>query len=432
MQMQSWAFILFVAVSVLLYWTAVPRRFRPHFLLAISVGYYFTCSVAFGVFLLIYLYVMFVIGILIDTAKGRRGRMAWLTAGVVGGLGVLFVFKLRAGMLHLAFLLLGQPGAAAAATILAARIGIPLGISYFTFRAIHYLVEVYRGKVIRATWVEFFLYVTFFPAMVSGPIHRFYTIGHEDPRDSFSNQLRGEGGAPNFSLDDFSSGLWRILTGVVKKFVIADFFATLAAPMTTTSGLLPSVNTWQLWAAGHFYYGYLYMDFSGYTDMALGMARLFGFRMMENFHWPISAYNLREFWRRWHMSMTYYAMQYVFIPLGGSRKGRFRTNINLLLTFVAIAAWHNITANMLLWGFIQGVAMVINGYYERFKKRMLPDHQPTWWGKVLGVILMWTWFGACWPIFHHGLRMSVLFYFKMFPFLTYIFPVLRMTPKLGG
>jgi hypothetical protein len=87
---------------------------------------------------------------------------------------------------------------------------------------------------------------------------------------------------------------------------------------------------------------------------------------------------------------------------------------------------------MLLWGFIQGVAMVINGYYERFKKRMLPDHQPTWWGKVLGVILMWTWFGACWPIFHHGLRMSVLFYFKMFPFLTYIFPVLRMTPKLGG
>ncbi|MHA1568414.1 MAG: MBOAT family O-acyltransferase, partial [Alphaproteobacteria bacterium] len=286
MAMQSWAFILFALISVLLYWLVIPRRFRPHFLLLISVGYYFACSVVFGVFLLIYLYGMFVVGILIDTANKPRGRKIWMIVGIVAAIGLLFVFKARIGIIQLVFMLTGM-GTGKMAAALAAQIGIPLGISYFTFRVVHYLVEVYRGKVVRATPLEFFLYVTFFPAMVSGPIHRFSTLGREDPRDSFADQLRQEGGSPAFAGDDFGYGLWRILTGVVKKFVLADFFLALAGPMMTQAGLSPAVSTGQLWMAGHAWFAYLYLDFSGYTDMAIGIARLFGFRIMENFNWPI-------------------------------------------------------------------------------------------------------------------------------------------------
>jgi alginate O-acetyltransferase complex protein AlgI len=432
MQMQSWAFILFVAVAVLLYWAVVPRRWRPHYLLAISLGYYFTCSLAFGIFLVIYLYAMFVIGILIDTATGKRGRLSWLIVGLSIALGLLLIFKARVTIIQVALLLMGQLGAAKVAGLLAARIGIPLGISYFTFRVIHYLVEVYRGKEVRASWLEFFLYVTFFPATVSGPIHRFYTIGREDPRDSFANQLRAEGGLPRFSVDNFSYGLWRILLGVVKKFVIADFFAKLALPMTSAQGLMPTVNWLQLWAAGHCYFIYLYIDFSGYTDMALGMARLFGIRMMENFDWPIFSYNMREFWRRWHKSLTYYIMQYVYIPLGGSRKGRARQDVNIMITIVLIALWHNMTLNMLLWGVLMGMASILQGHYDRLKRRLMPNHQPTWWGKAIGVVAVWTWIGSLWPLFHHGLHIALFYYIKMFPFLIHLFPVLRWAGKLGG
>ncbi len=432
MQMQSWAFILFVAVATLLYWTAIPRRFRPHFLLAISLGYYFVCSVTFGVFLLIYLYAMFVIGILIDTAATKRGRTAWMIAGVSIALGLLFLFKARATVIQLGLILMGQAGAAKVAGMLAAKIGIPLGISYFTFRVIHYLVEVYRGKVVRATPLEFFLYVTFFPAMLSGPIHRFYTIGREDPRDSFSEQMRTGTATTRFRLDDFSYGLWRILVGVVKKFVVADFFAKLAMPMTTAQGLLPSVDTWQLWVAAHCYFAYLYIDFSGYTDMAIGLGRLFGFRMMENFKMPLLAHSMQEFWRRWHMSLTYYVMQYVYIPLGGSRKGAARQDLNIMLTIVLIALWHNLTLNMFLWGVMMGLASIVHNRYSRIKKRLFPNHQPTWWGRVLGIIGVWMWTGTLWPLFHHGLRVALIYYIKMFPFVSALFPAVGWLNKAGA
>jgi len=431
MEMQSWSFMLFVLISVLLYWFVVPQRFRPHFLLAISIGYYFTVSFVFAIFLLIYLYAMYVIGILIDTAEKKRGRVTWLVVGIVVAIGILFVFKARAGLIQIAFFALGLGGGKMAAA-LAAKIGIPLGISYFSFRVIHYLVEVYRGKQLRATPLEFFLYITFFPTMVSGPIHRFYTIRREKPEDSFGNQLRGEGGSPPLKFDDFSYGIWRILQGVVKKFVIADFFLKLAGPMMTKMGLAPSVGTLELWVAAHAWFAYLYLDFSGYSDMAIGLARLFGFRVMENFNWGVLGHNLQDFWRRWHISLTYWVTNYVYIPLGGSRKSEVRTDFNALVTIVVIALWHNINFNMLIWGIFEGVGLIVFRHYAQLKRRLLPDHKPTWWGKVIGIIMVWTFHGISWPLFHHPVHIAAIYYLKMFPFLTGLFPILRSLLSVGG
>jgi D-alanyl-lipoteichoic acid acyltransferase DltB (MBOAT superfamily) len=154
--------------------------------------------------------------------------------------------------------------------------------------------------------------------VISGPIHRFFTVRREDPRDSFGAQLRQANGGPTFSADNFRHGCWRILTGVIKKFVIADFFFRLAEPVMQPGQLL-TAPLWQIWLAGHAYFVYLYIEFSGYTDIAWAFP-LFGYRVMENFNWPLLAPNLQEFWRRWHMSLTYWLTNYIYIPLGGGRK----------------------------------------------------------------------------------------------------------------
>jgi len=424
MEMQSWAFMLFIVVSAALYWSVVPAKLRPHYLLAVSLGYYFACSIVFGVFLLLYLYGIFVLGILIDTSQTQRGRKTWLLFGILAAIGILFLFKARTGLTQIVFMLLGMGGGKMAAAMVE-KFGIPLGISYFSFRAVHYLVEVYRGKNLRATPLEFFLYVTFFPALVAGPIHRFFTIGKEAPEDSFGDQMRAAGGLRKPTADDISYGIWRILQGVVKKFVIADFFLKLAGPMMTKQGLAPTVGTLELWVAGYFWFFYLYADFSGYSDMAIGMARLFGIRVMENFRWPLLASNLRDFWRRWHISLTNWLMHYVYIPLGGSRKGEMRTNVNLLLTLIAIALWHKLAVSMFFWGVYHGVGMILFRYYLRAKNRLMPERKPTWYGMVVGVILVHTYFNISWPMFHHPMHIAVLYYFKMFPFIPKLFPLLR-------
>ncbi len=415
--MQSWMFVVFVAASVLLYWLAVPRRWRPHFLLALSLGYYFVCSLnAFALpffFLLFYLYGMFVVGILIDGAKTPEARKGWTVAGVVAAIAVLLFFKTTVTTTKLLLLFFGVGGGDMLAGALT-RFGVPVGISYFSFRVIHYLIEVYRGKEKRATPLEFFLYVTFFPTMISGPIHRFYTMRREDPAESFANQLRGPGGAPTYNFDDITYGVWRILQGVVKKFVVADFFFRLCEPMRVPA-LLPTTEWWQLWLAGHAYFVYLYIDFSGYSDLAIGIARLFGFRVLENFNWGLFAPNMREYWRRWHMSLTNWLVNYVYIPLGGDRKGEFRTDFNTMVTLVAVAMWHRFALALFIWGLFQGGALVFLRHYLRLKKRLFPNRKTSWWGYGVGVFLVWNWMCFLWPLFLHSARIAFFYWVKMIP-----------------
>lgn len=420
-QFATWSYIIFIAVGLILYWLAVPRRFRPHLLLLLSLGYYaMACLNDLDLpivikllpffFLIFYLYAMFAIGVMIDTAASTRGRKVWLFVGLLCALGVLLIFKSSSSLITVSSRLFGVQGGRAAAIIFT-KFGIPLGISYFSFRVVHYLVEVYRGKEKRASALEFFLYVAYFPTVISGPIHRFFTVRRENPAESFGVQLRQASGGPGFSAEDFRQGAYRIITGIIKKFVIADLFFRLAEPVMK-SGLLLTSPLWQIWLAGHAYFLYLYIEFSGYSDIAIGVSRLFGYRVMENFSWPLLAPNLQEFWRRWHMSLTSWLTNYVYIPLGGGRRSRVRVDLNILITIIAVALWHEISIAKFFWGLFEGLALVIFLYWRRFRRRVAPNRKPTWWGKAIGVIMVWHVHCLLWPLFLHKWQVTTVFYLK--------------------
>jgi alginate O-acetyltransferase complex protein AlgI len=423
--MQSWSFVIFVLAAAGLYqllsWVIEKRgwsrRLLSYFVLSLSLGYYLVVSLKAlalpFVFLLFYLYGMYVFGVMIDTARSQRGRRAWTIVGVLIAVFVLFTFKTTSSLVLLTSRVFGF----AAGGLVAAGFkwfGVPVGISYFSFRVIHYLVEVYRGKEARASMLEFFHYVTFFPTMVSGPIHRFYQAGKENAKDAFGLQMRAFGGAPKVTMDDITYGAWRIFQGIVKKFVLADFFFRLAGPMMKVGQSL-GADTWQLWFATHCYFLYLYIEFSGYSDIAIGVSRLFGYRVMENFNWPILAPNMREFWRRWHISLTNWLMIYVYFPLGGGRKGNARTDINVMITIIGVALWHKVSMNMLIWGMLEGLALVIFRHWDKFKQRVWPDRKPSWWGTAIGIFIMWNVHGILWPLFLHPVRIAMAYYFKMLP-----------------
>ncbi|MDP8225892.1 MAG: MBOAT family O-acyltransferase [Candidatus Lernaella stagnicola] len=451
--MQSWSFVIFAAAAVLLYYGLSwlvdklkwPRKLLSLALLVMSLGYFFAASLpewaerpgmalmraaVLLVALCLYLWWIYIVGIMIDISESKRAKTIWLVLGVGTALLLLFTFKTIDPIRKLTFALLGMETAAFVSGSFL-WIGVPLGISYFSFRAIHYIAEIYRGNGARATALEFFHYVTFFPTMVSGPIHRFYKIGREKPEDAFGRQMQLNGGAPRIGVEDINYGMWRLLQGLVKKFVLADFLFRLAGPMMKMPLMLGS-STGQLWLASHAYFAYLYVEFSGYSDIAIGLSRLMGYRVMENFSWPILAPNLQEFWRRWHTSLTGWLMNYIYFPLGGGRKGNFRTDVNIMITIIAVALWHKVNMSMFLWGFFEGLALITFRHWNRFKQRAFPNRKPTWWGRVIGIVMVWHVHGLLWPLFHHNFKIALLYYVKMIPILPLLTKGAGPAAGLGG
>lgn len=231
---------------------------------------------------------------------------------------------------------------------------LPLGISFFTFEFIHFAVEAYRGNIERRPKGTYPAFIFFFPSMVAGPIKRF---------GEFEPELE----KAHFDPDLFSRGISRILAGLAKKQVFADSFATW-------SNLL---NTDEIWSASRtkiafwlFSYGMrIYLDFSGYSDIAIGSGYLFGIHIPENFDWPYSSSNITEFWRRWHISLGRWIFDYIYVPLGGSRSGKIRTAVNLLLAFGISGLWHGAAYGFLVWGLWHGAMMVAHRSWRSLSSR---------------------------------------------------------------
>jgi len=226
------------------------------------------------------------------------------------------------------------------------QLALPIGISFYTFHHISYVVDIYRGeRTALRDPVSFVTYIAMFPQLVAGPIVRYREIADQLP------QLR------THRLDDIAAGFPRFALGLTKKVVIADSlapmvdacFATPADQMTTTIAWLGVIG----------YTVQLYFDFSGYSDMAIGLGRMLGFRLPENFARPYSSVTITEFWRRWHMSLSRWFRDYVYIPLGGNRGGRARTYRNLLIVFVLVGFWHGANWTFLAWGLYHGALLVI-------------------------------------------------------------------------
>jgi alginate O-acetyltransferase complex protein AlgI len=231
---------------------------------------------------------------------------------------------------------------------------IQLGISFFTFEFIHFAVDRYTGKIKDASMSDMVSFIFFFPTMVAGPIKRF---------QEFTPKLR----AARFDPDLFSRGITRILIGIMKKHVFAD-------TLTLISNRLHSEDLWNApratilgWVLA---FGMkIYLDFSGYSDIAIGSSYLFGIEVPENFNWPYLSRNIREFWQRWHISLSRWIFDYIYAPLGGSRHGKMRTIACLLTAFMISGLWHGAATHFLLWGLWHGVLSVIYRVWESFSEK---------------------------------------------------------------
>ena len=234
---------------------------------------------------------------------------------------------------------------------------LPLAISFFTFQQIAYLVDSYRQETKEYDFLNYALFVTFFPQLIAGPI-----VHHSEMMPQFANKWNAVKKYRNIAL-----GLFIFSIGLFKKVVIADTFAVWATGGFDTATTL---NLFEAWATSLSYTFQLYFDFSGYTDMAIGIALLFNIKLPINFNSPYKARNIQDFWRRWHITLSRFLRDYVYIPLGGNKKGSFRTYSNLLATFIIGGLWHGAGWTFVFWGFLHGMALVIHRAWSNLGFKM--------------------------------------------------------------
>ncbi|MCX6951177.1 MAG: MBOAT family protein [Verrucomicrobia bacterium] len=325
-------------------------------------------------------------------APGRPGRRAALVAVVTANLALLAWYKYSG----LAVELLNRCNAALGhlfgADIRWTAVVLPLGISFYTFHGISYVVDVWRGKVVPCRSLRDFLcYSTLFPQLVAGPIVRYSEVGEQ-----FSQRRVG--------WDDLAEGARRFIAGLGKKVLIANQVAPLAdAIFALPEGGRSAAAAWVGVTA---YALQIFFDFSGYSDMAVGLGRMFGFRFPENFDHPYVAGSMRDFWRRWHMTLSRFFRDYLYIPLGGNRHGAVRTAVNLLAVFALCGLWHGASWNFLAWGLFHGVFLATERVLEPVTERT-PG-----WLRPLGHVYTLVAVLLSWVIFRCDTWAQTLGYFR--------------------
>ena len=333
------SFVVFL-VAVLTLFYVFPRPWRRYLLLASSLFFYMAWNAKYVVLILGLITIDYAAALWIISREGWQRRMA-LVVSLGANIGLLGWFK-YANFLAETWMHLFHSGAG----FQPLAIILPLGISFHTFQSISYVIDVYRGEQPAITsYVDYALFVSFFPQLVAGPIVR--------AREFFAGYFNWRPPSP----DEWQRGVALILTGFVKKLICADQFAQAAdhyyANPQAVPGFLPA------WTGTIAFGLQIFFDFSGYTDIAIGIALLFGFHFPENFRRPYLSASVTEFWRRWHMTLSRWLRDYVYIPAGGNRHGRLRTYANLMFTMLLGGLWHGASWNFVLWGAWHGVWLSI-------------------------------------------------------------------------
>ena len=276
---------------------------------------------------------------------------------------------------------------------------LPLGISFFTFEFIHYAVDRYRGITPAGRFRDYLAFILFFPTMVAGPIKRY---------QDFRPKLE----TPSLEWDlDFERGVTRILAGLAKKFVIADFLTAFTNHLNMAD--IAQAQRWVLpiWL---FAYGMkIYFDFSAYSDIAIGSARLFGIKVPENFDWPYLQTNISGFWQHWHMSLYRWLVDYVFIPLGGSRTKQPRVYLNVLITMMLSGLWHGAGLNFVIWGLWHGILLAAHRLWKRFRGAAATPLLPRV-SKTGSWALTFVLVNVGWAFFCMDLRTGLFFFHRLF------------------
>lgn len=373
MLFNSQAFLLvFLPITVLLYYSfSRSPRARILLLVCASLVFYGYWDIRFVPLLL----GSVIFNWLFVSLYHQHDQRPFVVIGVVANLLIIGIFK-YANFFAENMIFLTDEGFESWDIIL------PLGISFFTFQQISYLVDLHRGVAPIYPLSRYFLYVTFFPQLIAGPIVR-----HNEILTQFELNPRRDG-----LHERLSRGATLLLIGLIKKVVIADRLAEIATPLFDGAANGEILNFAESWLAAGAYSLQLYFDFSGYSDMAIGLALLFGFVLPTNFDAPYLATSIREFWRCWHMTLSRFLRDYVYIPLGGSRRGPIREAIALQITFLLGGLWHGAAWTFVLWGGVHGVAVVVNHLFARLPLR-LPKAM-AWLLTVLFLVFGWVLFRA--------------------------------------
>lgn len=348
----SISFMLFFAVLLCVYWALPWRRARVWLLVAASFYFYATWNKWLAIILCISTAVDYLLALGIERSMTLRRRKGLLSVSLLANLGLLCYFK------YVNFFLLSLDEALIAAGsplwFRTMQVLLPVGISFYTFEAINYMVDVYRGRIrAERNFADFLLFILFFPHLVAGPIVR--------ARDFLPQIKRPK----HFDWVRVHLGLQYFLMGLFKKLAIADRMAQFADPVFDHA---LDFSSSAVWIAMFAYAMQVYCDFSGYTDMAIGTAHMLGYKLAENFNMPFFAPNLSEFWNRWHISLSSWLRDYLFIPLGGSRGGERKTCRNLIITMTVCGLWHGAAWPFVGFGFLQGWMLTAHRAFHRWAK----------------------------------------------------------------
>ena len=337
-------FIYYFLIIFLILYFITPKKYKNYTLLLGSLFFYFYGDSKYIVLLLISSLVNYILGRLIS----KKNKKLFLIIGLIFNFGLLFYFK------YFNFFL-SNINSLFKTNINLFSIVLPLGISFYTFKNASYLIDVYKNRVnSEKNFINYFTYIAMFPSLIQGPIVRYKDIDLKDKKISF---------------DNFAMGVKRFVIGLSKKVILADTLAKLVTSLTN----MEVQTVVSLWVKATSDIVKLYLDFSGYTDMAIGLGLMIGIKIMENFDYPLSTYSVTSFWRKWHISLSNFFKEYVYFPLGGSKKNKLITIRNLMVVWLLTGIWHGNTINFLLWGLYYGIIIVLekfvlNNFLEKLPK----------------------------------------------------------------
>lgn len=373
MVFSSGIFLFIYLPTVLLIYYLLDKRFQNVFLTLASLFFYAWGEPRYVMIMLMSIVINYLMGLLINGVKERgRGtivRRVVLLLTIVLNLGFLFYFK----YLNFFFLTINS---VFSSNIGLKEIALPIGISFFTFQGMSYTLDLYMGKVeVQKNPLNIALYISLFPQLIAGPIVRY-----KDINDQISDRV--------VNIDKFAEGIMRFIIGLSKKVIIANQLGLIADEIF---GVLPSQNLMSTaWLGVICYTFQIYFDFSGYSDMAIGLGKMFGFDFLENFNYPYISKSITEFWRRWHISLSTWFRDYVYIPLGGNRRGN--VYINTFVVFMITGLWHGASWNFVLWGFWHGMFLIIE---KAMKKKGIVWNTPSifkWCYCMFIVLIGWVLF----------------------------------------
>ncbi|MBQ6067377.1 MAG: MBOAT family protein [Clostridia bacterium] len=352
MLFNSLGFLIFFPIVTIAYFL-LPHKVRWAFLLAASYFFYMCWNAAYALLLLSSTVVTYAGAIGIDRSRKRSAKKALLAASLTVNLGILFIFKYFEFFTSGLYAVLDR--LQISYTPVAYSLLLPVGISFFTFQALGYAIDVYRGDVpVQKHFGKYALFVSFFPQLVAGPIER------------SRNLLPQFDEIHRFDDRNAVTGLRLMLWGYYKKIVIAD---TVCVAVNTVYNNITAFDGFAICIATFLFAIQIYCDFSGYSDIARGCARIMGFRLMLNFDHPYFSHSVQEFWRRWHISLSTWFKDYIYIPLGGNRKGKARQYVNLMVTFLVSGLWHGANITFVVWGGIHGLFQIVGQLTRRFRDR---------------------------------------------------------------